>query len=134
MITHIPLMIVPFILFNLVLAGLFGAGAGDPWSGALFSVPMLSGGLWTMTLGDLLIAVSLVILFIEILKATRTSNASVVDHLLSAFVFVAFLVEFLLVPGAAHSVFFILTVIALVDLLAGFSVSIRSARRDVTFE
>jgi hypothetical protein len=46
---------------------------------------------------------------------------------------VAFLVEFLLVQGAAHSVYFTLMVIALIDLLAGFTVSIKSAGRDVTF-
>jgi hypothetical protein len=53
------------------------------------------------------------------------------DHLLSTFVFVAFLVEFLLVKGAAHSIFFTLVVIALIDVLAGFSVSMRSASRDI---
>jgi hypothetical protein len=55
----------------------------------------------------------------------------VIDHLLSTFVFVAFLVEFLLVKGAAHSVFFTLMIITLIDVLAGFSVSIRAAGRDV---
>ena len=53
------------------------------------------------------------------------------DHLLSTLVFVAFLVEFLLVKGAAHSVFFTLMLIALVDVLSGFSVSMRSAGRDI---
>ena len=67
----------------------------------------------------------------DVVKSTRTSNSSVVDHLLSTFVFVAFLVEFLLVKGAAHSVFFTLMLIALVDVLSGFSVSIRAAGRDV---
>jgi hypothetical protein len=75
----------------------------------------------------------LVFMFFEILKSTRTSNASVLDHLLSTFVFVAFLVEFLVVPGAATSIFFLLMVMALIDLMAGFSVSIRSAGRDVSF-
>jgi hypothetical protein len=84
-----------------------------------------------MTLGDLMVLIGLAFFFVEILKSTRTSNASILDHLLSTFVFVAFLVEFLLVRGAAHSVFFILMVIALIDVLAGFSVSIRSAGRDV---
>ena len=51
----------------------------------------------------------------------------------SKFVFAAFLIEFLLVSGAAHSVFFALMMIALVDVLAGFSVSIRAAGRDVNF-
>ena len=131
MLGSVPLLIVPFILYNIGLAGLFGDG--DPWSQVLFSVTMMSGGVWSMTLGDLMILVGLFFLFVEIIKSTRTSNASVVDHLLSTFVFAAFLIEFLLVSGAAHSVFFALMMIALVDVLAGFSVSIRAAGRDVNF-
>lgn len=130
MLASIPLLIVPFILYNLGLAGLFGGG-DDPWTSEIFSVSMMSGGVFSMTLGDLMVLIGLAFFFVEILKSTRTSNASILDHLLSTFVFVAFLVEFLLVRGAAHSVFFILVVIALIDVLAGFSVSIRSAGRDV---
>lgn len=127
-----PLLILPFILYNLGLAGFLGAGTvGDPWATEIFSVGMMSGGAFSMTLGDLLILVGLACFFIEILKSTRTGNASILDHLLSTFVFVAFLVEFLLIKGAAHSVFFTLMIIALIDVLAGFSVSIRSAGRDV---
>jgi len=132
MLAHVPLMIVPFILYNLGLAGLFG-DIGDPWRAEVFSLPMLSGGVWTMSLADLLVLFALLILFIEVLKATRTSNASVVDHLLSIFVFVAFLVEFLLVRQAASSLFFILMTITLVDVLAGFAISLRAASRDVNF-
>ncbi len=130
MLGMVPLLIIPFLLFNLGLAGLFGA-AGDPLGEPLFSVTLISGGAWTMNAGDLLVVLALVLLFVEMMKSTRTSNASIVDHLLSTFVFVAYLVEFLLVPGAAHPVFFILMVISLVDVLAGFSVSIRAAGRDV---
>ena len=131
MLGNVPLLIIPFILFNVGLTGMLGGEAGDPWSMALFALTMMSGGVWQMTLGDALIVFALVLLFVEMVKATRTSNASVVDHLLSTFVFVAFLVEFLLVNGAAHSVFFALMVIALFDVLAGFSISIRSAGRDL---
>ncbi|MGD9913697.1 MAG: hypothetical protein AB7S80_06410 [Rhizobiaceae bacterium] len=134
MLRNVPLLIIPFILFNIVLTGVFNnAATTDPWPTELFSLQMMSGGTWIMTLGDLLILIALMILFVEILKSTRTSNASVIDHLLSTFVFVAFLVEFLLVRGAAHSVFFILMVIALFDVLAGFSISLRAANRDITY-
>lgn len=132
MLAHIPLMIVPFILYNLGLAGAFG-DLGDPWREQVFSMPMLSGGVWTMSLADLFVLFALVVLFIEILKATRTSSASVVDHLLSTLVFVVFLIEFLLVERAASSLFFILMMIALVDVLAGFVISLRAASRDVSF-
>jgi hypothetical protein len=43
-------------------------------------------------------------------------------------------VEFLLVPGAAHSVFFTLMAIAFIDVLAGFSVSLRAAGRDFNLD
>jgi hypothetical protein len=129
---NIPLMIVPFIAYNLVIMGFVGAGNGDPWAVTVLSLPMLSGVEWRMDLGDLLIIFSLLLLFFEILKATRINANTIVDHLLSTFVFIAFLVEFLLVRSAAHSVFFILMAITFVDVIAGFSVSIRSATRDVT--
>jgi hypothetical protein len=95
---------------------------------------MQSGATWVITLGDALIALSLVFLFVEVLKATRTSVRSMFDHLLSTVIFIAALVEFLLVPQAATSVFAILLVMTLVDVMAGWSVSLRAARRDLTVE
>ena len=127
----IPLLIIPFLIYNLGLAGVFGA-ADAPFSGSVFSMHMMSGGVFTMTVSDLIMVIALLLLFFEILKATRTNNSSVIDHLLSTFVFVAFLVEFLVVAGAATSVFFLLMIMAAIDLMAGFSVSIRSAGRDVS--
>ena len=126
----IPLLIVPFVLYNLGLLGIFGSG-DDPWMTEMFSIRMVSGGVFSMTLGDLMVVIGLFFLFIEMVKSVRTTNASIMDHLLSTLVFVAFLVEFLLVKGAAHSVFFILMAISLVDLFSGFAVSIRSAGRDI---
>ncbi|WP_419906841.1 hypothetical protein [Hoeflea sp.] len=132
MIAAIPLMIIPLIIYNAMIFGPFEA-AGITWlSTQVLSLNMISGARWTMEYSDLLIVVALVLLFVEILKATRSGGWSLVDHILSAIVFVAFLVEFLLVREAATDIFFILTVIAFIDLIAGFSVSIKSAGRDVS--
>jgi hypothetical protein len=132
MIAAFPLMILPLLFYNgLVFAPLIGREVGS-LSQTLTSVTMMSGAVWTMQVSDVLIAASLLLLFVEILKATRTGSWSIVDHMLSTLVFIAFLVEFLLVSGAATDTFFILTVIAFIDLVAGFSVSIRSAGRDVS--
>jgi len=128
MLTNVPLLIVPFIVYNIQV---FLNGGVGIWDQEIFSIPLIHGGAWTMNMGDLMVMVALVLLFFEILKATRVGATSVIDHLLSTFVFIAFLVEFLVVQSAAHSVFFILMMIALVDVLAGFTVSIRSATRDV---
>jgi hypothetical protein len=127
----LPLLLIPFVLYNLIALGFVGASGSNPFDATVFSMNMMSGGVFTLSLGHLLLLISLVLMFFEIIKSSRTSNASVIDHLLSTLVFVAFLVEFLLVKSAATPVFFLLMIMALVDVLAGFSVSIRSAGRDV---
>lgn len=134
MLTNVPLMIVPFIVYNVFALGWFGdnSAANDIWQNVIWSVDMISGATWNMTLGDLMITLGLFLLFFEIMKSTRIGASSIIDHLLSTFVFVAYLVEFLLVGSAAHAVFFILMVITFVDVIAGFTVSIRSATRDVS--
>ncbi len=132
MFSLIPLLVIPFALFNAALAGMLGSGA-DPLGATFLSFSMISGGRFILSYGHMLVALGLVFLFFEVLKSTRTNNTSVIDHVLSTGVFIAFLVEFLLVAGAAHPVFFLLMLMALIDVLAGFSVSIRSAGRDVSY-
>ena len=131
--TNVPLMIVPFVAYNLVAFGLLDVShADDAWaSPVLREIPMVSGASWTMSLGDLMVTLGLFLLFFEIIKATRVGSDTIIDHLLSTLVFVGYLMEFLLVARAANSVFFLLMAITFVDVVAGFSVSIRSATRDV---
>ena len=74
MLRQIPLLIVPFILYNLALIGVLGS-AGDPWRDEIFSIAMLSGGIWTMTLGDILVVVALVLLFVETVSRDRRDRA-----------------------------------------------------------
>jgi hypothetical protein len=78
-----------------------------------------------------MIVITLVLLFVELVKATRTGGTSIVDHALSTILFVLCLIEFLVVQRAATSVFFIITVVTMIDVVAGFSITIRAARRDL---
>ncbi len=132
MIAATPLMVIPFILYNLAMLGLMGSGGIPSLQHDVIVLSMLSGAIWSMSLGDLFIVVALVVLFFEILKATRNGSGSLINHMLSMLIFIAFLVEFLLVQDAATQVFFILMTIALIDVIGGFAVSIRSAGRDVS--
>ncbi len=129
MISNFPLMVFALILYNGIA---YGLGGYVEWQVELFSLNMMSGAIWHYSVGDAMITFGLLLLFFEILKATRIGKLSIVDHLLSTLVLVAFLIEFLLVGAAATSVFFILMLITFVDVMAGFSVSIRSATRDVS--
>jgi hypothetical protein len=100
----------------------------------LFEIPMLHSDpnvRWVFTWGDFLILSVLILLFIELLKSTYTTTASLLDHGLSMVVFVVCLVEFLLVKQAATSVFFFITLASMIDVIAGYTIGIRVARRDL---
>ena len=96
----------------------------------LFTVHLISGANWSMSVSDLFIMLGVLFLYIEMFKATRTGTASVIDHSLSALVFIAFLVEFITVKAAGTSAFVVLTLMSLLDVIAGFTITIVSARRD----
>jgi len=123
-----PLLVVPLIVYNIFGFGLFG---GPGWGSPVVTLPMVSGATWSLTWGDLLVLLALVTLFLEVLKSTQTNVRSILDHMLSTVVFVIYLVEFLVVPAMATSLFFTCMAMSFIDVVAGFSVSIRAAGRDV---
>ncbi|MGV8853670.1 MAG: hypothetical protein ACOH2L_03415 [Devosia sp.] len=126
-----PLLVIPFGLYN-VVAFLFFGSSPLGWGQGLMDIAMVSGTPWAITAGDFLLVIGVLMLFFEVLKSTNSGRNSIVEHMLSMVLFVAFLIEFFLVGAAASSVFFLLMVMALIDVVAGFTVSITSAGRDVT--
>ena len=96
-----------------------------------FTVPMIGGDVeWVMTKGDALLLLSISVLFMEILKSTSTGTATIMNHAFSMIIFIICLIAFLLHANFATSVFFIITIMSLLDVLAGVVVTIVSARRD----
>jgi len=135
MLIAIPLLVVPVVIYNLVI--LLGGSAPDAVLGSasvlsevLFRVPMTSGAVWSISVGDLILFLSLILLFVELLKSTSSQRVAIVNHALSMVLFVVCLVEFLLLPGFAGSVFFLILTMVLLDVLAGFIVTIIASRRD----
>jgi len=134
----IPLTVVPFLLYSILVLFSGGDGTVDGATAAknflateIFGLNMMSGARWSFTWGDIILVVTLVVLFIEILKATYTSTASLIDHGLSMLVFIVALIFFLMSQQAATSVFFLIIVALLIDVVAGFIIGIRVARRDI---
>lgn len=125
-----PLLLIAFAIYNMVAFLLVGTS----WTAPMFALRMPSGVDWQVSAGDLLIAFALFLLFFEVLKAARNSARSIFDHVLSTLIFIGALVEFLLVPEAGTSTFAILLIIALVDVLGGWSVAVRTARRDFSID
>jgi len=129
-----PLLVIPFAVYNIIEFLMPGATPGTFWANVVANIPLASGEKWALSVGDLMIAISILILFVELLKATRLSSRSIVDHVLSTILFIIMLIEFLLVKQAATGTFFLLLVICFVDVVGGFSVTIRSAQRDITVD
>jgi hypothetical protein len=133
-----PLILIPVIIYNLnalVVSNLESAAVvRERLLEKVFAVPMASNVQWIVTWGDLLLLISLILLFIELLKSTSTGASAIFNHALSMLVFIVCLVEFLLHPAFATTVFFLIMVMSLLDVLAGVIVTIVSARRDVDFE
>lgn len=126
----LPLIVISFIMYNaVVLAG--GADGVAMLKKEVLPLPLMTTTLW-LTWGDLLILLTMGLLFVELMKATYTSSSSLLDHGLSMFVFVACLVEFLLVKAAGTAVFFFIVVATLIDVMAGYTIGIRVARRDLS--
>ena len=132
--TIIPLLIIPIAIYNVIA-----------WGGSTFStadavrermdtefmhITMASGADWVLTPGHGLIALSLIMLFFELLKSTGIGRAAVMNHAFSMVLFIICLVEFLMFQAFATSVFFLIMLMALMDVMAGFMVTIASARRD----
>ena len=131
---YLPLLVVPFLLYNAFAFLIFADYATDFRDAFLWSVPLPSGATFTLTVSTTIVLLAVFLLGIEIVKAARIGAGSIVDHVFATVLLIAFVVEFLLVPQAATGTFLVLTVIALIDLICGFAVSIRSASRDITLE
>jgi hypothetical protein len=125
-----PLLIVPFAIYNMIAFLLPGIG----WTQEMARIHMMSGADWTFTPGELLVASAVIILFFEMLKATRLSTRTIIDHGLSTVIFIGMIVEFLLVKQAATGTFFLLLVISFVDVVGGFTITIRTAQRDISID
>ena len=97
----------------------------------LFHLRLPSGSVWKPTFGDLFVMLGILVLFVELFKSTRTGTTSIVDHILSTFVLVAFLVVWLIYPWAGNSYFMIITMMAFLDVIAGFTITISAAKRDI---
>jgi hypothetical protein len=123
----VPLLIVPFAIYN-IFAFII---PGVTWNAPFASVTLRSGAEWQIAPGDLLIAFSILILLVELVKLTRLGVRSWVDHLLALVLFAGMTAEFVMVQTVATPTFFLLLVISFVDVIGGVvsALGARAARR-----
>jgi hypothetical protein len=128
-----PLLIVPVAIYNLFALGGSVAGHHDIQEliTRTFQITMFSGDPWKISFSDFLLLFGVVLLFIEVVKATRTTSNELINHGLSMLVFVVALIEFITLKGFATSTFFFLVLYTLFDVVAGYTISIVAAEHDL---
>lgn len=110
-----PLLLIPLAICNIIVFLMPGVLLTEP----VLTLTLMSGVSWTVTLGDTLLALGIVLLLFEMIRAVRPGGKYLTDHLLSLALFACAAAEFVMLPQFGSSTYFMLTLLALVDFLAG---------------
>jgi hypothetical protein len=116
-----PLLLIPLAIYNIIIFLMPGVSFADP----LLKLTLMSGAEWPVTLSDILLALGLLLLLLEVIKGARPGAKYLTDHLLSLIVFGCAAAEFLLWPKFGSSTYFLLSMLALVDFLSGIALRTR---------
>lgn len=133
-IKNIPLFLFLLIFYNILGFSSSGAEPGNMVKTVLFEFRLVSDAVLVLDMSTLLIIIGLHALYFEILKSLKASVSTIVNHTLSLIVFIVFLIEFIVVKHAGTPCFLILSFMSLLVVIAGFTVSISSARRDIVVD
>jgi hypothetical protein len=118
-----PLLLIPLAICNIIVFLMPGVSFATP----LFTLPLLSGVAWQVTLSDVLIALGILLLMFEVIKGARPGAKFFMDHLLSLLVFAGAAAEFVMLPQFGTATYFLLSLLAVVDFLTG--IALRARRR-----
>src|SRR3954453_22544878 len=119
-----PLLLIPLAICNIIVFLMPGVAFSTP----LFTLPLVSGVAWQVTLSDVLIALGILLLMFEVIKGARPGSKYFMDHLLSVLVFAGAAAEFVMLPQFGNSTYFLLTLLALVDFFSGIALRARRKR------
>ncbi len=121
-----PLLLIPLAVYNIIAFLMPSVSFTD----VLFKVPMITGETWPVTLADVMLALGVVLLLLEVVKGARPGSKFLMDHLLSLIVFGAAAAEFVMWPKFGNSTYFLLVLLAMADFLGGIA---QRTRRRATY-
>ena len=121
----------PLLAIIVAVYTLFALAAPGWLDGVLLVLPLLSGAALPFRGGDLLLVIGLILLCVEVYRATSSSTGAILNHVLSLVVFIIALIELLVMPRMANMTFFLIVLMTVSDVIAGFTVTISTARRDM---
>jgi hypothetical protein len=125
----VPLFVFVILLY-VIMALLLDPGALELGADPLFTMQLPSGSEWKPSWSGIFIMFGVVILYFEVIKSTKTNTLASIEHVFSIGVFILALMLFILYKPTGTSTFLIITLMSLLDVVAGLSISIAAARRD----
>ena len=133
-----PLTLIPLIIYAIAMvfsdetvsqvAGPDVAALHPLWDQAFAKYWLVSGQPWSPSYGDLLATVAAVIFFFSVLRAASYRSRTILGNMLSVVILCVYIISFLTIAEAGTSVFFLLTVFALMDVLAAVALSMITSR------
>jgi hypothetical protein len=129
----IPLLLFPAILYGAVAMTMDHGAVRASLDQIFVALNLPSGAIFTVTRGHALTMLAAALLFLEVVKSTSTSTASLVENVLAFIVFIGAFILFLLNPAFGTIEFALIMAMMLIDFMAGFIVMTISSRRDVSW-
>jgi hypothetical protein len=128
----------PLLALSLVSYALLnrphGRGSRPWYETRACNIELMSNDVWAVSYGEIFLLFSMLLLAVELVRATRNDVKSIANHGFSAVVFVAAMILFLAQPGYGNSTFCIYTSMTLLDFTAGFIITAVTARRGIMWQ
>jgi hypothetical protein len=122
-----PLLLIPVAICNIIVFLMPDLSLAGPVQ--LFSVTMMSKDILQISLKDVLVSLSILLLLLEVTRAAKPASKYFTDHFLSLLVFGGAAYEFVMLPKFGNATFFLIALVAMVDFFAGISLRARRPRR-----
>ncbi len=126
-----PLLLLPALYVNFMIFAVYGmdSAAVATWlSSTAFHITMFSGAVWSMSQSDVILGAAMGLLFIEVLKSVGSPMLSLVNHGIAVMTLLLYVVEFISFPAFTNSTFFLLALMQLIDVIAGYTITIVASR------
>lgn len=133
----VPNVTLAWLVYHSVALGYGASFEAEPLAvlgKIVVSIPLLNHGVWNISIGDIIIMLTVITGFVEVLKASDFARIRFLDHLFVSIMFTLSLIEFLALRIAQTSTFFILVLAFFLDLTVGYFVGLRVAQRDLAIE
>ena len=123
-----PLLLIPFALYNMVIFLL-----NLPLTDTVLAIPLPDARSMPVTTGDVIIAIALLMLYVEVVKTARAGKGAM-DHVLAFVLLVGMAAELALVPKATTPTLLVLIAVSFIDVISGLSIPRRAKEQEIVLE